>query len=66
MKLAKNTIKKWSTWANLVSTAIAGVMIYIPDLIPVTYQPKVMLTCTVIVAIAQWCKQSNLEAVFNE
>ena len=54
----KEALKRWSTYANALSGAVAAAMIYIPNIgLEATTTAQVMLACNVLVAICQSVKQ---------
>jgi len=61
MKLSKNTIKKWSTWANFILMTFGAVTIYLPDIVPSDYLPYVMVIWSFVIGACQFIKQGNLE-----
>lgn len=65
MALNKAAVKRYSTYATLVSMVIGGVMTYLPDLIPDEYNGLVMLVCTGVIQGCMWIKQGGLQAVLD-
>jgi hypothetical protein len=66
MKLNKEMIKRYSTYANAISLILGGMMIYFPEIIPKEYVPYVMCICSGLVGACQAFKQGVGSVIANQ
>lgn len=64
IKINKDALRRYSTYANAVSLIIGGMMIYFPEIVPKEYVPHVMCACSGLVGACQAFKQ-GVQNVIN-